>query len=652
MASLTYRPEIDGLRAIAVLSVIIFHISERALPGGYLGVDIFFVISGFLITSILIKDMRGAAQSGKTWNWARFYERRVRRIFPPLLTVLLASTIMAWLFFSGEELRAYSRSALSSLGFFANWHFLGETGYFDGPAQYKPLLHIWSLGVEEQYYLLFPLILWPLIKAAKRLAFPVILTLSLISFSVFIWQAFAAPQTAFYGAHARFWEIGSGSLLALFAREPRAITSMSFGLGKQIIPFIGLILIAQALCLLPGRLILEATNLAVRLPILPALFAVTGTAMIIAAGSGSLAARALSTRIMRGIGKISYALYLWHWPLLVFLAITVPGAGLIAKFGAITLALALATASYFLIEQPIRRGKVFKTARSLYISSLLCAGLIAAMAVYGLSAKPAIKVQSPAQIAYETERKRQVRQFYKEAGRAKCWIMTPDQLTQAKQTCLTLSHTKPNVLVIGDSHAASFFKPLKEAFPGVEFSTFAANSCGFIEAHIEPQHKACRALMAYIDNSAQVEKFDSVVLIRRISNPKHARDYAIFVENFAQKFNVPVTVIGPVPFYQPNLPTLYAAHMDKPPERLDRIFDAAIDPYVMAAEKKIGRALKGKAGIRYISPIDTLCPRGNRTCLHYTPAGRPILIDNSHMSPDGVRNLLRMWDERSALALP
>lgn len=654
MSTLRYRPEIDGLRAVAVLSVIAFHTSERWLPGGYLGVDIFFVISGFLITSILLKDMSRASKAGKVWDWRLFYERRARRILPPLFTVLIVTSALAWLFFGGEAIRDYSESTLASLGFVANWHFLGRTGYFDAPAQFAPLLHIWSLGVEEQYYFLFPLLLWPLMKSAKQYVFPIIAILTLTSFGLFAWAAVSAPQTAFFGTHMRFWEIGVGSLLAIVVtKRPDLMNRISSAI-IQIIMALGLVLIGLALTLALDSPAESSFDTDIRLAVTSALAAITGTALIVLAGHfpSNFAGLILGSWIFRSVGKISYALYLWHWPLLVFLSIWMPGASWMLTLCTIVLAVILSILSYYIIEQPIRKKTILASRKSLYMTALIIAAIIMGGAVLGLSTRPPVLFQSVKAEAYEVERMNQVRQFYSESRRGTCWIMNVEQLETAKSECLTLSDSKPNVLIIGDSHAAQFFLPTKERFSEIEISTLAANSCGFVEAHLFPEHTACRALMDYVYNDAPIEQFDAVMITRRLASVEQSDDFAKVVIDFEKQFGVPVIVMGPITFYQPNMPTLYAAHINKDSVKLDRIFDAAIYKETLDSDKYLAEIFGDETNIRYTSLIDVLCPEGPRRCRHNTPQGWPILIDNSHMSPSGVRALLADLVSRQDLILP
>ena len=296
-----YRRDIDGLRAIAVLAVVVFHFSEHFMPGGYLGVDVFFVLSGYLITGIIVRE----AGEGR-FSIARFYERRIRRIAPALLFALTASTVLAALLLLPLDLEGYGKSLVASLAFVANIYFWRDGNYFAQGAETKPLLHIWSLGVEEQFYIFFPLLV--LLLASRRgLLFGVIVGAVATSLALNIWllrAGYASP--AFYLLPARAWELGAGAILVFLAppRLPQAA-------GEAIM--------AVSYAVLIGAII--GAPLWVPHPLPTPLPAVIATALLIWVGSGERVHRLaapLKIAPMVGVGLISYSLYLWHWPVIVF----------------------------------------------------------------------------------------------------------------------------------------------------------------------------------------------------------------------------------------------------------------------------------------------------------------------------------------------
>jgi peptidoglycan/LPS O-acetylase OafA/YrhL len=352
---MTYRPDIDGLRSIAVLSVVIYHAMPSVLPGGFAGVDIFFVISGFLITSIIAHEV----ESGR-FSILNFYDRRIRRIFPAMLAVVLLSTIVGyWLLLPGDY-RDYSESAIWALGFLANIHFYENTGYFDALTESMPLLHTWSLAVEEQFYLVWPVFIIGLFyftRPGYSRFWGVVFGTLAFSLSVCIYLTHVDQKAAFYLPFTRAWELLFGGLVALAAHR------LENGSGRQ--NSIWAMSLAGILLLL-GSLILINDDMA--FPGYVALFPVLGTTLLIAAGimGQSPVSRMLSIKPMVWIGKISYSLYLWHWPVLVFYRHYVNGQELTGLEVTILIAISiiLAHLSWRFVEQPLRnvrctRNQVF-----------------------------------------------------------------------------------------------------------------------------------------------------------------------------------------------------------------------------------------------------------------------------------------------------
>ena len=334
-----YRADIDGLRAVAVLSVVVYHAIPAALPGGFTGVDIFFVISGYLISGILQDSLaRGR------FSLAHFYARRIRRIFPALALVLAATLAYALLVLLPQERALLGRDAAGGAFFVANLVFWAEIGYFDRDAAAKPLLHLWSLGVEEQFYLLWPLLLWGLHRCGGVRLWPILL-LAGASLATSLILTPLDPAAAFYSPLTRLWELALGAALACWARarpapHPRANAASIAGLA----------LIALSLATVradPG------------FPGWQALLPTLGAALLIAAGPGAwVNRRVLALRPMVWVGLISYPLYLWHWPLLSYAHIIHQGRPLKPLLLAVLMgaALALAWATWRFLETPIRTG--------------------------------------------------------------------------------------------------------------------------------------------------------------------------------------------------------------------------------------------------------------------------------------------------------
>lgn len=336
--TITYRPQIDGLRAVAVLAIILFHFDPRIVPGGYLGVDIFFVISGFLITSFIMADLERGA-----FSLLQFYERRVRRILPALFVVLAATLPFAALYLLPSQQAAHARSLLATLFFSSNILFWTETGYFTAEADLKPLLHTWSLAVEEQFYLFFPVILLALWRLGPRVlvaALGAMFAASLIASTILAQEA---PAANFYLLPSRAWELLAGALLAIAVL--RGIVHNRFA---DLLSLAGLGMVAGSLALFE-----ETTPMPSALGLIP----VGGTILMIAfASERTPVGRLLAWRPMKGIGLISFSAYLWHWPVIVFARFQFGDAlapGLVAGLFATVLALSYLTWRF--VEQPFRR---------------------------------------------------------------------------------------------------------------------------------------------------------------------------------------------------------------------------------------------------------------------------------------------------------
>jgi peptidoglycan/LPS O-acetylase OafA/YrhL len=358
-----YRNDIDGLRAIAVLSVILNHAGFRLFPGGFVGVDVFFVISGYLITGILLREI-----DGNEFSLVRFYNRRIRRILPALFAVLVFTMIICSLIYDPKRLMDFGRSVIATVLFASNINFWLEAGYFDTPSQLKPLLHTWSLAVEEQFYILFPLFMVLTMRYARKFL-PVVLMLTALASFVLGWQEMQHDSgAAFYLAHLRAWELLAGALIASSRLRSDAIQKYGGGVAT-----LGIILI-----LLPVFIYTENTPF----PGLAALVPVGGAAMILVGGlhGHSAASRFLSLPLLTFIGKISYSLYLWHWPLIIFWRYyAIRPVTVLENVLILFLILVLAAISWRYIETPFRSPNFLQPGQ-LY---MLAGGTMSIMLVVG-----------------------------------------------------------------------------------------------------------------------------------------------------------------------------------------------------------------------------------------------------------------------------
>ena len=344
-----YRPEIDGLRAIAILSVIFYHAqitiySFQPFKGGFIGVDIFFVISGYLITSIILKELIIT----KAFSFKNFYKRRIRRILPALLFVMISSLPFAWIALYPLDFVSFSKSIIYSLGFSSNFYFHYSGLEYGSPESiYKPFLHTWSLSVEEQYYIFFPFLMFIAYKYFKKYFFLILLLGFLLSLSFADWGSKNYPSLTFYFLHTRFWELLAGSLLAYMQIN---FTNMyQYNLLNKIFPSIGLFLIGYSVVFFNDDTLHPSLN---------TLVPVAGASLVIwfTTKKNDLITKILSFRLFVGCGLISYSLYLWHYPIFSFarhLGIDFNAAEV--KLFLIILAIVLSVFTYFFIEQPSRK---------------------------------------------------------------------------------------------------------------------------------------------------------------------------------------------------------------------------------------------------------------------------------------------------------
>jgi peptidoglycan/LPS O-acetylase OafA/YrhL len=372
-----HRPDIDGLRAIAVMAVLAFHAFPALIPGGFVGVDVFFVISGYLISGILFKSLETSS-----FRFLSFYARRARRILPALVLVVIATALIAYPVLAGEDWRALCREIIAACAFAANFLFLNEAGYFDQASTAKPLLHLWSLAVEEQFYLLWPLLLWACRK--KRSAWKALLLISFaLSFAANLWLTLTDASAAFYSPVSRFWEIDLGAMIAwlqIDGEEPMAALHARFSralririqTGRDLLGIAGLSLIVLALFLIKADSVFPGI-----LALLPTL----GAAALIVAGSDSYVnARFLGKSALVAIGLISYPLYLWHWPLLSLAHSSAPdGLSSVQLLLLLLLSILLAIFTYRVIEVPIRMRVPLRAVALCGMASLVLIAGIAAV---------------------------------------------------------------------------------------------------------------------------------------------------------------------------------------------------------------------------------------------------------------------------------
>ncbi|WP_176016822.1 MULTISPECIES: acyltransferase family protein [Burkholderia] len=450
--TLVYRPDIDGLRAAAVLAVVLFHAFPSALPGGFVGVDVFFVISGYLITGILLSDLET-----DRFSFRRFYARRMRRIFPALIAVLLGTYAIGWFSLYGDEYRELGKHIVAGVGFVSNWASWTEAGYFDQEAQAKPLLHLWSLGVEEQFYIAWPLVLWAAHKA-KRVGWACGIV-GLASFAANVALVGHHPSAAFYWPITRMWELLAGAALAIGAVGFSPVG----GKWANALSVSGGLLCAASFTLLNARIVFPGWW---------ALMPVAGAVTLIAAGrNGWVNRHALAHPVSVWFGKISYALYLWHWPLLSFAFIVAGRAPSPAvRCGLVVIAVALAWLTTSIVERPIRFGPAKRWKLIAPCLLMVCVAYLGGM-TYARGGLGFRKGYSP-DADVTTAKLGAGHEFVN----SMCGVSPDEQ--QLFPFCATDKRVRSHFAVWGDSKAdALYWGLVRESAPGEGWTLIARPSC-------------------------------------------------------------------------------------------------------------------------------------------------------------------------------
>jgi peptidoglycan/LPS O-acetylase OafA/YrhL len=441
----TYRPDIDGLRAIAVLLVVIHHAFPQSLKGGFIGVDLFFVISGYLISTIIFQNL----QQG-TFSFVDFYKRRVKRIFPALCLVLIASFVYGWFTLLPADYKQLGKHMAAGAAFVSNFAFWNESGYFDGGSKLKPLLHLWSLGVEEQYYIFWPLIVL-LVWKRKLNLLAVCVVLFVLSFAINMWTVKGNAVAAFYSPLSRFWELLIGSVLAYTSLHAalQPTKTVKSATSNNVTAWIGALLLAIGVYFInPER----------RFPGFWALFPTIAAYLLIKAGPQAWFNRVvLSNRLLVWMGLISFPLYLWHWPLLVFAELhegKTPSVEI--RLLMVAAAISLAWLTYRFVEWPIRFGKLVVETKKIPLA--LCAVLFVIAAVGGYTYKNG---------GFESRFPKFIQEILNnqpwlhEGWRLKTCILEQDHPSSEFADSCVDKNKRPLVFLWGDSHAAALYPGLK-----------------------------------------------------------------------------------------------------------------------------------------------------------------------------------------------
>jgi peptidoglycan/LPS O-acetylase OafA/YrhL len=625
-----YFAHIDGLRAIAVMSVVLHHLMPSFVPGGFIGVDVFFVISGYLITGILIREMEA-----KNFSFMGFYERRARRIFPALFAVLLFTLIGSYILFLPSDFISTLRGAFGTVFFISNMVFWQDlsAGYFaamDGAL--NPLVHTWSLAVEEQFYVLFPILLLLCYKIKFHnflVIFSLLFLISLLSSEYFIDSNSVA---VFFLSPFRAWELLAGSILAL-----KIIPNIDSKLGREFFSGMGLAAILYACFYLNDH---------TSFPGISALLPVLGSVAIIHSGMGGdgVILRILKLKPFIFIGLISYSLYLWHWPLIVFANYLNPAESFsIFKILFLLIAsISLSTISYYLVEQPFRAKRTFSR-KVIFSSSITVMMLFSAFAVLGIKTDGFQSRFTPEVIAFDKARAPQ--HIWKSC----------DSIMKSEDWCIIGDkQSTKEILLFGDSHLMSWAPALDDALKKTGRKGYLAmqsNCPPILNLEQWQRNRSCsiknQSVKDFIASNQNLDHviisgywpayfgdLDSTLLITNLSaNEKYGLVHQGLLKSIdwlleSEKI---VTIIGPVPVYDESVPMLLGHGL---------LFgnDYLQSNYV--AQQKQGGSfpeiISNYSQVKnffYLDPLKWMC---NPECIT-TIKGESMYFDSNHLNVMGAK---------------
>jgi peptidoglycan/LPS O-acetylase OafA/YrhL len=606
-----YRADIDGLRAIAVIPVLLYHVGVPGFSGGFVGVDIFFVISGYLICGMIDADIRSGS-----FSLASFYNRRILRILPALFVMFLATSVLAAFYCLPVELVDYARSLASAVASISNVYFAQTAGYFDAPAETKPLLHTWSLGVEEQFYFAAPLLMLLVYRFLPKRAGLLFALIAVVSFAGALAMSARNPAFAFYLTPFRAWELALGALLSVgFLPVPENDLWRNAGGVAGLLLLAGVIAFGSA-----SAPLLAMTGLAA-----------LGTVLVIASSERTVSAagRLLSLRPFVFVGLISYSLYLWHWPLTVFQrtdAIFFAASSASAKLILIALSFGIAYLSWRLVETPFRtlakgtsKTAVFGATSAVMAATVGLCGMVILLSGAPFRFPKRI-VEIGAFLAYDSSAAFRTGQ---------CFLSTSRQQLD-RETCLKPDPARPNYLLVGDSHAAHLWSGLALAMPEVNLMQATASLCRpAATAGSRYDTPVCRALMEFVFGDFLVHnKIDGVLLAASWKD----EDLPVLSSTLQQlkSSGIDVTVLGPIVEYDAALPRLLVDGIlhDTP-----TMASAKRTPGIRERDLAMKQIVTA-TGATYLSVYDAIC-RDDR-CDELVQGNIPMQFDAGHLTAEGA----------------
>jgi len=644
-----YRPDIDGLRALAVLAVVGYHAFPKLFSGGFIGVDIFFVISGYLIAKIIFQEMLH-----DKFTVRGFYIRRIKRIFPALILVSLTTFLIGWHFLSPFEFHSLGTNLAGSSAFIQNFVLLNQVGYFDLAAEKKPLLHLWSLGIEEQYYIFWPLLLLGMYRLRLN-AINLTFFLCLLSLIPCLLLYKKNPTLAFYSPLTRCWELLLGASLAI-----QSVLSKEFvpfaSLRKHSLQFLKKIIWEE-----PPAAFKETTrhniyavialaliiygfchfNQHTHYPSYRAFIPVIAAMLLISASSSWINTRFLSSRLMVLIGLISYPLYLWHYPLITYAKIlTTNNTSTLLMAGLVFLSFLLAGCTYYLIERPIRFNKTHKIAP--LVGSMILLGCLGLFVTFteGLPSRMPPSIRPFMLTGEETSI---------HWRRGQCLLLPEQSAAAFSPTCTDQTGPKPLIFVWGDSYAAAFYAGLNnlKKTEGYRVAEYTASACPPLLGFVHTQRRFCKGINDRVLQEAAAAKPDIVILHStwRYAPTVMAEGLRATVAALRALNIHRIILLGPVPTWlgdslAQNVFDYYLSnHKQVIPARTQYRLNAQSDE-ALDLELKAQAAL---LGIEYLAPRQIMC--NSEGCLARIGQNGNELsaFDTGHMTLAGATYLVHAF---------
>lgn len=602
------RLDIQGLRAFAVLSVVLFHVAPLRLPGGFIGVDMFFVISGYLIIGGIQRSL-----IKHSFSFTTFYHHRLVRLAPAYVAVILVTTLVGSFTLLPHEFLEYTKSLAASLTYTSNFWFYTKAGYFDGELNSSPLLHTWSLSVEEQFYFIIPALLFILQKKKINLIKSAI-TLCIVSFLLSVYLTKTNQPMAFYFSPMRIWQFLIGGLAAV--TSIRALKNSNINDALILLCLGGLI----ASCFM-----LKHDNFPGIKAVIPTIL----TATIIILGSNqNITYRLIGNPIAKYFGDISYSLYLWHWPVTIYFTVTY-SADLYweYKLAVIVISIALAMVTYHALENPLRHKLKEATFRNCILGYVLICTFLVALSLtiseYKVETASPLSKHLGSYLSYQA----------KESRSGKCFlsVSSNDFKYYDKGACITYGKSnQSNLLLVGDSHAAHWYSGLSYHLKNTNITQATAAGC---KPTINPDgKKRCTDLINWFFNEHILDNnYDHIVISARWNESDSEKLTATLA--YLHKYAKKITVLGPIMEYHVPLPRLLANDTTGTTAYLSGDYRA-----IKRTDKVIQEATQRSAA-QYISILDAVCSE-ERSCITITEENIPLQFDYGHLTKSGSKQII------------